>query len=1117
MTFHQLAIVLTLVVPSFAAAAEEEAVRLCEPWQSEYQGEDATGEHVIALWNFEPGDKVEDVSGKGRTATLRGATISPEGRFGACLESSCGWPVEDKEHRAMVANHPSLSPKGPFTLEMWIKPKAELNKDYPESFLLDKKYVAHQDYQLILGSASRSGERVLRVCLGFGGDSATWYAQPAKFEPGTWYHLAFTYDAAGDGRFYLNGLPWGGQRNAGREAVVPGKHPLSIGDRIGSYFHGFPGYIDQVRIANGVLEFRRARFEMLSDRSCFVRMESPAALRFALTNLRRTPLAEGNVSISIDGLAEKQVKLTNLAPGKPLRIDYPLDTTLRPDAYHVAARVTVPGADGFQSEERLPIRIVARRPPQFPVLMWGGYSPDSMTKELPRLKAIGFNAVLGLGADIGSIWDAGKPIEAAKPETVRKTRHMLDEALANDMTIAASLSPGHAITGKTEFLRVDRKGQPYKSKSPNICGLFPEVQKFCYNVGASVAQTYGQFPAFRAALLHTEIRDGANLCFHKQDVELFRQQTGLELPAGIGGRGGVLYSRLPDFPASRVIPDDFPLYVYYRWYWKTGDGWNGLNTALHRGLKSTGRTDLWTWHDPAVRVASVYGSGGEVDILSQWTYSYPDPIRIGLATDELLAMVGGAATKQQVMKMTQVIWYRGQTAPIPKKPADVLSYQATWEKEQPGAPFITIAPMHLREAFWTKIARPIKGIMYHGWQSLVPCDTPGGYCYTHPETQHELARLVRQVIRPLGPTLLQVPSLKSDVAFLESFASQMFAQRGTYGWGGGWTGDAYHAMLYAHLQPEIVFDETVASPNGLDGFRVLVMADCDVITETMRQRIKAFQAKGGIIVGDDRLAPAIKPDIVLQPTKRTGRNDVDKAAIQAVAAELRKQLDSRYARKLDSSNPEVIPYLRHSGAADYVFLVNDHREYGQYVGQHGLVMENGLPSQAVVSLNRPAGVVYDRVNGCQVPARQEKGKLRIDVALGPCDGRLYMVLPRAIERVKLQSPASTSRGGDAKVTIEVVDAEGRPIEATVPLKVDIRDAEGRLAEFSGFHRAVNGRLELTLHIAANDPMGTWQLEARELASGRSVVGSMRVPGPQPWPPSPKPAPKEAANAVQPKG
>ena len=120
--------------------------------------------------------------------------------------------------------------------------------------------------------------------------------------------------------------------------------------------------------------------------------------------------------------------------------------------------------------------------------------------------------------------------------------------------------------------------------------------------------------------------------------------------------------------------------------------------------------------------------------------------------------------------------------------------------------------------------------MYHGWQSLVPCDSPSGYRYTHPQTQHELARLVENVVEPLGPTLLSVPGAQSDVAFLEAFASEMFARRGTYGWCGSWAGDVYHVLMYAHLQPEIVFDETIVD-RGLDGFRVLVMPDCDVLTE----------------------------------------------------------------------------------------------------------------------------------------------------------------------------------------------------------------------------------------------------------------------------------------------
>lgn len=1108
-----------LLAPSPVTSSAEPPAPLCQPWQSEYRGEAATGKHVLALWKFDTGEKVEDASGRGHTGTLRGAKIHPRGRFGACLESFPGWPVEDKEHRALVPSHPALSPQGPFTLEMWICPKPEL-EGYAEAFLLDKKYVSHHDYQVILGPADRSGMRVLRACLGFGDDSATFYAQPALFKPGTWYHVAFTYDGAGQGTFFLDGRPWGSQRVAGRESIAAGRHPLSIGDRIGSYYHGFPGFIDEVRLCAGVLEFRPIKVELVGQRRCFLRMESGATLGLRATWLKPERLAGAEVSISIDGLGQRAVRLGPLAPGESATLEYPLDTTLRPGEYAVLARVSVPDPEPFQSEERFPVRIVARRPPdRFPVLMWGVGSPEGVLKELPRLKRIGFTHVLGFGADYARIWEAGKPCQAAAPDRVAATCHMLDEALANDMAIVASLSPGSWAAGKSEFQRVDRKGQPYKTKTPDVCGLFPEVQQFCYNVGASVAASYGQFPAFQAAMLHTEVRDHAQLCFHPHDLAAFRKYAGSDIPPEVASRHGVHYTRLPGFPASRVIPEDHPMYVFYRWYWKEGDGWNGLNTALHRGLKS-GRPDLWTYHDPAVRVASVYGSGGQVDVLSQWTYSYPDPIRIAVATDELLAMAAGAPHPQHVMKMTQIIWYRSQTAPAPKEgqPSSARpAYQAPWERQQPDAPFITIAPMHLREAFWTKIARPIKGIMYHGWQSLVPCDSPTSYRFTHPETQHELARLIRQVVEPLGPMLLQVPGAKSDVAFLESFAAQMFAGRGTYGWGGSWCGDAYHAMLYAHLQPEVVFDETIGQ-RGLEGFKVLVMADCDVLSATVAQRVQAFQAQGGLVVGDDRLAPAIKPDILLARSERTGRADRDKAALLALATALRKQLDTRYRRYLDTSHPEVIPYLRRYGPSDYVFLVNDRREFGQYVGHHGIVMENGLPSQATVTLRRPAGYVYDLVAGRMVPARQERDQRVWDVLLGPCDGAVYLVTPRPIQNCRITAPDSVPPGGTARCTIEVLDDRGQPVEAVVPLRVNIYDAETRLAEFSGYYAAKVGKAELAIQIAPNDPPGTWQIDVRELASGRSAVHWLRVPGPEPWPP-PKapPPPPAAANPVQPQG
>jgi len=82
--------------------------------------------------------------------------------------------------------------------------------------------------------------------------------------------------------------------------------------------------------------------------------------------------------------------------------------------------------------------------------------------------------------------------------------------------------------------------------------------------------------------------------------------------------------------------------------------------------------------------------------------------------------------------------------------------------------------------------------------------------------------------------------------------------------------------MWAQLQPEIVYDETVIE-RGLDGFRVLVMFDCDVLTATVAKKVKEFQKRGGIIVGDERLCPPSRPTSLSKVTSarakptRTGR------------------------------------------------------------------------------------------------------------------------------------------------------------------------------------------------------------------------------------------------------
>jgi len=765
----------------------------------------------------------------------------------------------------------------------------------------------------------------------------------------------------------------------------------------------------------------------------------------------------------------------DLAAGKSFTAKFSLNTALKPDVYELRARFE---AGDYATEQSTKLQIVGRLPPRMPVIMWGAGGD-----EIPRLKDLGFTHFIGLGADYGKMWENRAITPPAKPEAIAKNRRMLDTALANGLEVIASLSPAHVLESETRNLRIGRDGKPYARQ--DICASMPDFAPFFQVVGMSVGKAYGDHPAFTSTLINTEVRDHNQVSFNTVDVEAYKKFAGAEIPSEVNAKWGVDWTRLKDFPADRVIADDHPVLKYLRWFWTVGDGWNALHTALHRGVKSTAGRN-WTFFDPAVRQPSISGAGGGVDVLSHWTYTYPDPPKIGLCADQLFAMSAASGKNQRVMKMTQLIWYRSQTAPAGSKgPGELVA----WEDHDPGAAYITIAPMHLKEALWTKIARPVQGIMYHGWQSLVATDIPAAYRFTNPHAAPVLKQLVKEVIEPLGPMLMEIPDVRSEVVLLESFTSQMFARRGGYGSNMGWEADVWLALQHAHVQTDVLFEETLLK-GGLSGRKVLVMPYCDVLTKSVVARIADWQMKGGKIVADEFLCPGLKADFTVQSFKREKKAAEDKNKVLALAKTLG---GFALPQKALCDNPEIIIRTRQFGDATYLFVINDHREAGTYVGQHGLVMENGLPSKGVLSLKTESANVYD-ITGSRfiVPVRGEEGMVSWPVELGPCDGKIFVIMPKPLLGIELSVPENATLNHAVKLSARISTTQEGPVKAVIPVRLDIRDPSGTLVEGSGYHAAVNGMLEWSIDLASNDDPGTWEVRVKELASGMETMRWIKV-------------------------
>ena len=68
-----------------------------------------------------------------------------------------------------------------------------------------------------------------------------------------------------------------------------------------------------------------------------------------------------------------------------------------------------------------------------------------------------------------------------------------------------------------------------------------------------------------------------------------------------------------------------------------------------------------------------------------------------------------------------------------------------------------------------------------------------------------------------------------------------------------------------------------------------------------------------------------------------------------------------------------------------------------------------------------------------------------------------MILPRAIGGVKVEAPESARTGEAIRVLASVTDAVGTGVRAVIPVHVEIRDSNGRLAEGSGYYGAEDGK------------------------------------------------------------
>lgn len=577
----------------------------------------------------------------------------------------------------------------------------------------------------------------------------------------------------------------------------------------------------------------------------------------------------------------------------------------------------------------------------------------------------------------------------------------------------------------------------------------PEVMAQLDTAAEACAAWAAKWPACIGVQPASEVRIRTHPSCTPAHAARYLRETGREMPSEAGNRAAPHWSKLEGIPTDRAVDENHPMLAYYRWFWKSGDGWNAFyELAVNYFNKSFGHT-TFSMYDPCVRCPPLWGSGGPVSHINQWQILYPFPSRLAYVASEVQAMARGRKG-QRMLLMPQGIASRWEIAPKEITPPE--SERPAWYTDRPNVAYLTTPADLMRVGLWEVFSRQCDGVGFHGWNTIFDGAPHGlsklgkGYQHTDPNTAGVIAEEFRRAAIPLGPLFKAIPERAPEVAILESYASAILSGTAPWDW-------KMHSFVYgelaclANLAPYTIYEEEIARDGLPPSVKVLITPNCDVLTKTTVEKVRAFRARGGKILGEETTCPAIgAPDAILPDVpewrtvmlKMNGEEyDVSR---RALARELRRLVVSLGARPCaDVDEPHLLARVRSTPGADYLFAINDKRTYGGATGPWKRIMEKGLPNAGKITVTRTSGAIYDIIAHTRIHCAAMQGKTEIPVSFENTGGRVFLLADKALSplavRVRPVKGAYevevVSPDRDVLVPIEVAPEGGRALYGVV--------------------------------------------------------------------------------------
>lgn len=674
-------------------------------------------------------------------------------------------------------------------------------------------------------------------------------------------------------------------------------------------------------------------------------------------------------------------------------------------------------------------------------------------------------------------------------------RRALDTALPTGA--AAGIGPNGGLRG-IDPSRIDdpdatnlavREHSKGKIANP----FHPEVARLQNEANRRMMEFAKDYPQIKTAFFNTEVVDqlGNN-----------RNKAGLDSTKETLGFGEDELGE-PKFVAPGVIADDDRRYLLHKYQFKQG---NGLALANKRAADMVHRyrPDIITINDP-YRYTSVLDMFPGVDVISTWTYTNPDP-KLMFYVETLRAAC--RPTGQFFLQTITLLNYPGAIAPTEE-----------WMLMGPGRVAVTS---------WINLSRAPKMMGYYYSSACPPPGKPGDFRVPY-ETSLQIKELAEKVYKPYGPMITNLEVAPRRIAVLSSAASIVHrAKRSLYGYANTQIYHFYTLMAMAHLQADVVFDETIER-FGLDEYDVLVLAQCDTLTKTVYDQVLRFRERGGIVIADQFMRAdvpgtikfdfdftyrkKVRADAIVKNETYAEWNDHlqpqsaemskvqgitaldDQKFMEAYAARLKKKLAGIVDSDVDCDSPKVLFNMLKRGGVRYLVAVNDNRTYDERVGQYKAVLGKLLPHSTTVSIKKsgPNGLfAYDMLERKSLEVSEAGDAYEFPVQMTELGGKIIALYPRRLSSLDINTAKAIKRGARSAIRIGMRDDSGAPPSGLQPLEVIITDAAGARSEFSGYYCASDGVLNIDFITALNDEPARWTVSAVDLTAGLTAQSEFEV-------------------------